>query len=244
MEARLGKSVGGESAWERRSGTQVPPEAGACYELGLLFASALLAHERGWANADPAESDEFSVAVTTGMRRGELLALRWEDVDFETVTSWPRNTAEHKTKSRRNRVLALCREVAKLLHALPRKGGLVFGTEDGPMRGDTVTKGLRKVVEGAGIKYCTLHDLRRTFVSHLANAGVNAALVQQLAGHSAIATTVKYYTGVMPEALRAAQARLPFQKVIGGVSDMYHVPDEAAGVGKDGRIIKLASARA
>ncbi len=184
-----------------------------------------------------------AVAVTTGMRRGELLALRWEDVDFSQETVWVRNTAEHRTKSRKNRALALWPAVADLLHFLPRRGELVFGTEDGPMRGDTVTKEFGTIVEGAAIKHCTLHDLRRTFVSHLANAGVNAALVQQLAGHSAISTTVRYYTGVMPEALRAAQSRLPFQEVIGGVSDTYHVPDETADEAQDAKVISLAAVR-
>ncbi len=45
------------------------------------------------------------------------------------------------------------------------------------------------------MEYCILHDPRRTFVSHLANAGVSAAVVRDLAGHSAIGATVKYYTG-------------------------------------------------
>jgi len=184
-----------------------------------------------------------AVAVTTGMRRGELLALRWEDVDFNQETVWVRNTREHRTKSRKNRVLALRPEVADLLHTLPREGELVFGTEDGPMRGDTVTKEFRKIVEGADIKYCTLHDLRRTFVSHLANAGVNAALVQQLAGHSAIATTVKYYTRVLPGALRDAQSRLPFQEVIAGVSYPDRDHDEGADEAEDGKIIKLSAIR-
>ena len=134
----------------------------------------------------------IAVAVTTGMRRGELLALRWEDVDLQSATIWVRNTPGHRTKSRRNRALVLRGEVAALLRLLPCRGTLVFGGRDGPLRGDTVTKGFAEIVRKAGISRCTLHDLRRTFVSHLANAGVSAALVQKLAGHSAIATTVKY----------------------------------------------------
>jgi Phage integrase family len=63
-----------------------------------------------------------------------------------------------------------------------------------------------------------MHDLRRTFVSHLAMAGVSAAVVQKLAGHASIATTVKHYTQIMPEALREAQSRLPFGEAISGVS--------------------------
>ena len=80
-------------------------------------------------------------------------------------------------------------------------------------------------------------------MSHLANAGVNAALVQQLAGHSAIATTVRYYTGVMPEALRAAQARLPFGKAIRDVTYPSHGPDEGAATPDRPKIVRLHAAR-
>jgi integrase len=60
-----------------------------------------------------------------------------------------------------------------------------------------------------------MHDLRRTFVSQLAMEGVSAAVVQKLAGHAKIETTVRYYTHIMPDALRAAQARLPYADLIG-----------------------------
>ena len=183
----------------------------------------------------------IAVAVTTGLRRGELLALRWEDVDFERRMVRVQNTRDHKTKSRKNRLLALIPPVCGLLRELPRRGEFVFGTGDAPMRGDMVSRTFKEIVGRADIKHCTLHDLRRTFVSHLANAGVNAALVQQLAGHSAITTTVRYYTGVMPDALREAQARLPFDNVIGVVSESYHGPDEAADEGRDGKIVSLFS---
>jgi len=194
-----------------------------------------------------------AVAVTTGMRRGELLALRWEDVDLEGGTVMVRNTPDHKTKSRRNRALALAGPVRTVLRDLARRGKLVFaGRDDTSIRGDTVSNAFADIVEEAGIKHCTLHDLRRTFVSHLARAGVNAALVQKLAGHSAIATTVKYYTGVMPDSLREAQGRLPFDEVIGcgarTVSDLYQMGENSADSDAGGRearkekkIIKLFS---
>jgi len=53
-------------------------------------------------------------------------------------------------------------------------------------------------------------------------AGVNEAIVQKLAGHSSIATTLRYYTNILPQALRSAQARLPFNSVLADVSDTYH----------------------
>lgn len=163
-----------------------------------------------------------ALAVCTGMRRGEILALRWRDVDLDEGTVWVRNTGGHETKSRKNRVLALPPEVCRLLRQLPRTGETVFGINGRKVRGDTVSRQFKQVVEKAGIEHCTLHDLRRTFVSHLAMAGVNAAVVQRLAGHASISTTVRYYTGIMPKALRAAQARLPFRSVLRDISDSYH----------------------
>ena len=105
---------------------------------------------------------------------------------------------------------------------------MVFHTREGrPLRNNLQTN-FRRIVARAGIRYCSLHDLRRTFITHLAMEGVNAAVVQKLAGHSSIQTTQKYYTNILPEALRSAQARLPFGEAIRAVpvSDSYHAPKE------------------
>ena len=67
-------------------------------------------------------------------------------------------------------------------------------------------------------------DLGRTCVSHLTVAGVNEAVVQQLAGHTSISTTLRYYTRIMPQALRRAQAQLPFARVLRDISNTYHGP--------------------
>ena len=53
----------------------------------------------------------------------------------------------------------------------------------------------------------------RTFVSYLAMAGVNEAIVQKLAGHAAITTTLRHYTHILPESLRRAQQSLPYAKI-------------------------------
>lgn len=51
---------------------------------------------------------------------------------------------------------------------------------------------------------------------------VNEAVVQHLAGHASIDTTLKYYTRILPQALRAAQVRLPYVQVLRDISDTYH----------------------
>lgn len=160
-----------------------------------------------------------------------MLALRWEDIEGDVIHVC--NTPGHATKSRRNRVVGLMPAVASLLLMLRRNGELVFHNEGEGLVPQSVSRTFRRIQRRAGIKRCALHDLRRTFVSQLAMAGVNAAVVQKLAGHASIATTVKYYTGVMPEALQAAQTKLPFDGVIRDISN----PDrgESKGCGKEER---------
>ena len=94
---------------------------------------------------------------------------------------------------------------------------------------NNVQRDFGRIVKKARIDYCTLHDLRRTFISHLAMAGVNASVVKGLAGHASIATPQKYYTRVMPDKLRSAQAEIPFDGAIGDgadVSDTYQTEKE------------------
>ena len=132
-------------------------------------------------------------------------------------------------------------EVCDVLRQLPRKGELVFHTRDGLPWKNNVQSQFRKIVSRAGIKYCTIHDLRRTFVSHLAMAGVNEAVVQKLAGHASITTTLKYYTDIAPESLKAAQEQLPFRKMLGDVS----YPTRGTSVSREretARVINLSRA--
>jgi integrase len=155
-----------------------------------------------------------ALAATTGLRRGELLALRWCDVDMDSMTVHVRNTPGHTTKSGKERAVPLQLSVVPLLQRLDHRGELIFHTEAGTSMANNVARGFNGIVKKAGIERCTMHDLRRTFVSQLAMAGVNQAVVQQLAGHASIATTVKHYTQIMPDAFRSATDLLPFNEAI------------------------------
>ncbi|NLW49819.1 MAG: tyrosine-type recombinase/integrase [Candidatus Brocadiaceae bacterium] len=107
--------------------------------------------------------------------------------------------------------------------------------------GNNVHRGFMRLVKRAGVKRCTIHGLRRTFVGQLAMAGVSAAVTQKLAGRTAIGTTVKHYTGLMPEALRDAQSRLPFGAVLAEVSESDR-GTVAAGGEKTAQILNSACA--
>ena len=110
-----------------------------------------------------------------------MLALCGDDVDLNACTIAIRNTADHSTKSQRNRAVVLLPSVRKLLLRLDRKRSLVFHTKDGGPWRYNMQKQFNHIVKRSGIKRCTLHDLRRTSVSHMAMAGVNEAVVQKLA---------------------------------------------------------------
>jgi integrase len=98
----------------------------------------------------------------------------------------------------------------------------VFKTsQDTPWR-NNVNRLFGKIVKDAGIEPCTIHDLRKTFVSYLANAGENEAVVQKLAGHASITTTLKHYTRILPETLRRAPAKLPYAQGLAIVTQLQH----------------------
>jgi integrase len=152
------------------------------------------------------------MALTTGMRRGELCALEWEDVELEAGLLSVRNHEGHTTKSGRIRRLALVPEAVTMLRDWRTKsfGTRVFEPRNGEDVGNSMIKAFRRLVERTGVDRATLHDLRRSFCSHLAMVGINEAVVQRLAGHSSIKTTERYYTHILPQALREATARLPY----------------------------------
>jgi len=154
------------------------------------------------------------LALTTGMRSGELRYLEWDDINLDSGIAEVRCKTAHRTKSRKNRQAVLVPAAVAMLKQMARgnrHGRWVFGTRSGrPRTTANICRRINKIVERAGIDRCTLHDLRRTFVSHLAMAGVNEAVVKDLAGHAAIQTTLKHYTRILPESLRLAPLRLAY----------------------------------
>ena len=175
------------------------------------------------------------LAVTTGLRRGELCHLEWDDLDLEAGILKVRNKVDHRTKSGRNRVVALVPVAVELLRKLRRTefGSWVFQGPDGGKLGNNVLRTFHGIIKRAGITWCTIHDLRRTFVSHLAMAGVNEAVVQKLAGHASMSTTLKHYTLILPEVAKLAPLRLPWAGSEPIIPSSYQV-------GVTGQVVKTA----
>jgi integrase len=141
-------------------------------------------------------------ALNTGMRRGELLSLQWNAVDFDQRTI----TVQY-SKSGRMRHIPMNEVLWKTLHdARPADArGAVFTYKSASIS-DVKTAFLKSVAR-SGIRVCRFHDLRHTFATRLVLAGVDLATVKELLGHASITTTMRYaHPG--PEHRRNAVRRL------------------------------------
>lgn len=135
-------------------------------------------------------------AVSTGLRLGELVNLRWEQVDLETATLRIANTEDFTTKSKRNRSVPLNPFLrAMLLARRERSAGVpfVFHSEGKPLNPDSVTKAFKHCVRAAGLDdRLHFHSMRHAFASWLVQGGTSLVVVQKLLGHRDIQTTGIY----------------------------------------------------
>ena len=151
------------------------------------------------------------LALNTGLRRGELLALTWGDVDFAAAQLTVQGAS---AKSGLTRYLPLNSEaIATLLtwRACSRQADdpasdVVFpGPEGGPMY--SLKTAWKPIAAAAKLREFTFHDLRHTFASKLVQAGVDLNTVRELLGHADIKMTLRY-AHLAPEHRAAAVAKL------------------------------------
>ncbi|MGC1214735.1 MAG: tyrosine-type recombinase/integrase [Micromonospora sp.] len=167
-------------------------------------------------------------ALTVGLRRGELLGLRWSDVDFGAGTLTVRQTllraggqlhfAEPKTERSRRTVpvpeqtMALFRshrrrQAAERLQAGERwqDFGLIFASTIGtPMEPRNVDRAWHATRARAGLPWLRLHDLRHACATFLLASGASPRTVMKTLGHSQITLTMNTYAHVLAEVERAA----------------------------------------
>jgi integrase len=174
----------------------------------------------------------FSVALALGLRQGEALGLRWEDVDFRDGTLCVRHQLQRingkltlvppKTeRSRRTLVMPTAivqrlkehekRQVAERLWAGTRwhETGLIFANRNGgPTQARRVIEQFHQALEHAGIRRIRFHDLRHSCATLLLVQGVSPRVVMEVLGHSEIALTMNAYSHVVPELQRDAAERM------------------------------------
>ena len=165
------------------------------------------------ASADGEWPAMILVAVRTGLRQGELLALRWDDVDLVggrivvRRSDWRGHVGA--TKNGRTREVPLSAEAVSTLQGHRHlRGELVFCHATGrPWTEKELRRPLYRACKRAGIRRIGWHVLRHTFASHLVMRGVALKAVQELLGHSTIEMTMRY-ARLTPDVRRDAVQQL------------------------------------
>lgn len=199
---------------------------------------AALSADQARALLEAAADDRFEalyvLAITTGMREGELLALRWRHVDLDAATLQVRATllrtkvgglafSEPKTASSRRQIALAVMAVAavrrrKIRQAEERlKAGpawqdndLVFPNTLGrPMEATNLLhRSFTPLLERAGLPHIRFHDLRHTSATILLRKKVPVKVVSEMLGHSNIGITLQVYSHVLPDMQREATAAM------------------------------------
>lgn len=181
----------------------------------------------------------FLVALATGLRRGELLALQWDDLDFQTrelrvrrtvrrtegnlLVSEPKTDAGFRTlllPPSVVRVLAAYRETVRSRWMFPSPV-----VEDAPRDPSTLAAKMKLVLRRAGCKIVRFHDLRHTFATEALEHGMDVKTLSAIIGHVSAATTLNIYAHVT-----TAMQRQAAQKIDRGIAgrDAETSPEPAA----------------
>ena len=165
----------------------------------------------------------FTVAVMAGLRLGELLALRWNDVDLDGAVLTVRRSRgrvrradgyefqEGQPKGKKSRRVELSRDVVQTLRGLPSRfaGGRVFERNGKPYDANNLTKrGFVRALRHAGLLKIRFHDLRHTYAALLIAAGAHPKYIQAQLGHASITTTLNTYGHLLPKEFRGESDRL------------------------------------
>src|SRR5919112_601966 len=184
---------------------------------------------------DPLEA-LYVLAVHRGLRQGELLGLKWDDVDLKAGTLQVRRTLSltrdghvmEQPKNSKGRSIDLTQSAADALRShLQRQlkeiealgdeyqdQRLIFPGEKGqPMRPWTLTRKLQRILERAGLPHLRFHDLRHTCATLLLSKGVHPKFVQELLGHATISITLDTYSHVLPS--MGDQASVAMENALG-----------------------------
>ncbi len=171
---------------------------------------------------DPLWHDFFYTELTTGLRRGELLALQWDDLDFQTGELRVQRQVQRirgeltvtqpKTRSSSRSIilpppildiLKNCRQHtgSRWMFPSPRK-------EDSPRDPAAVRKTLSIILERAGCKHVRFHDLRHTFATMSLENGMDVKTLYAIIGHISSATTLNVYAHVTDGMRQSAAAKI------------------------------------
>jgi integrase len=156
------------------------------------------------AAAAPHLRDITIFALDTGMRRGEILNQRWEDVDYARKLLY---VTHSKTPEGEAREIPLTERVLKLLSTLKKSSALIFTFEGKPI--GSLKTGWKAAIRRAGIRYIKFHSLRHCFTTRLLELGIPREVRMALLGHTFGDTHESYEHVELPlkrEAIRKLEA--------------------------------------
>ncbi len=169
----------------------------------------------------------YVLAVHSGMRRGELLGLRWRDMDLDGRRIQVRRSLARfrsgdryvvgetplKTRHSRRVIDDLSTEAIRVLRELsrgddPERDYVFLSRTGGPIGPDNLDRAFKRHLDIAGLPEIRFHDLRHTHASPLIAAGVHPKAIQARLGHASITTTLNVYGHLMPSAYEGVGRKL------------------------------------
>jgi len=171
------------------------------------------------------------LALNAGLRFGEIIGLKWENINFEEnllkVTQTVVRDIETSPKSNKIRTVPLNKDLLQMFLGKEKTGKYIFESNNGaPLQSCISIRTLHKICEEAGIKKIGWHALRHTFASRLAENNVSIVVVQQLLGHSDIKTTMRYVhtnIGLLHESVKTLEVKQNEQHNSSTISNSYAI---------------------
>ena len=171
----------------------------------------------------------FATLLYTGLRRGELLALRWRNLDLvqaklivvetayklgngDYIIKEPKTAHSRRTISLPSSLVELFKVYRIDQELLRIQLGVSLGPEDfvfirpdgSPLNPSAVTLAFQRIIKKAGLKAIRIHDLRHTHATWMLQAGVNPKVVSERLGHASVSITLDIYSHVLPGMQEAA----------------------------------------
>ena len=171
----------------------------------------------------------YTFALQTGMRVGEILGLKWEDIDFASgyinvqrsldyrkdlktfVENPPKSKAGERSIPLTDEAISILTTVREESKNLPRVAPfthLIFRNSVGrPSHRGNLNRTLRNITAEAGMKSCSMHSLRHTFATRCIESGMRPKTLQKILGHSTIDLTMNLYVHVTDDTLKDEMKR-------------------------------------
>lgn len=155
---------------------------------------------------DTAKNHKYGLLVLlplyTGMRMGEIIALKWTDVNFKNKTITIRKSmaraedggyAEKSPKSGKERIIVMPNELTAILKNTPKRGIYVITGDKEPfITQNQYELRYKQVLQAADVRYLSPHKCRHTYATYLVRGGADLPTIQALLGHAELSTTEIY----------------------------------------------------